>query len=226
LKTRLAYVVTGNPAVDAVSRAGLVGLTRMLAARTAAVLAPPLGVNIETRPVLFFPLLYWPVTAAQTPPSPAAAGRLNAYLRHGGLIVFDTRDANAPSPARAAAFRALTRRLDIPPLIPLPAGHVLNRAFYLLREAPGRYAGGTVWVAAKGSDANDGVSPVVVGGADWAGAWAVGPSGHPLFAAEPGGARQREMAYRFGINLVMYALTGNYKGDQVHLPAILERLGR
>ena len=41
----------------------------------------------------------------------------------------------------------------------------------------------------------------------------------------PGGARQRVLAYRFGTNLVMYALTGNYKGDQVHVPAILERLG-
>ena len=48
-------------------------------------------------------------------------------------------------------------------------------------------------------------------------------------AASPGVARrraQREMACRFGVNLVMYALTGNYKADQVHVPAILERLGR
>ena len=42
----------------------------------------------------------------------------------------------------------------------------------------------------------------------------------------PGGEQQREMAYRFGINLVMYVLTGNYKSDQVHVPAILERLGQ
>ena len=33
------------------------------------------------------------------------------------------------------------------------------------------------------------------------------------------------MAFRFGINLVMYALTGNYKTDEVHAPALLERLG-
>ena len=42
----------------------------------------------------------------------------------------------------------------------------------------------------------------------------------------PGGQRQRTLAYRFGVNLVMYALTGNYKGDQVHVPAILQRLGQ
>ena len=37
--------------------------------------------------------------------------------------------------------------------------------------------------------------------------------------------RQREMAFRFGVNLVMYVLTGSYKSDQVHVPALLERLG-
>jgi hypothetical protein len=49
--------------------------------------------------------------------------------------------------------------------------------------------------------------------------------GNNPYATIPGGARQRTLAYRFGVNLVMYALTGNYKGDQVHVPAILERLG-
>ena len=56
-----------------------------------------------------------------------------------------------------------------------------------------------------------------------------GPSianGRPLFATVPGGERQREFAYRTGINIVMYALTGNYKADQVHVPALLERLGQ
>ncbi len=48
----------------------------------------------------------------------------------------------------------------------------------------------------------------------------------PQFPVVPGGERQREMAYRFGINLLMYVLTGNYKADQVHVPAIMERLGQ
>jgi hypothetical protein len=34
------------------------------------------------------------------------------------------------------------------------------------------------------------------------------------------------MAFRFGVNLVMYALTGNYKSDQVHAPEVLRRLGQ
>ena len=46
------------------------------------------------------------------------------------------------------------------------------------------------------------------------------------FQIHGGGETQREMAYRFGVNLVMYALTGNYKADTVHAPALLKRLGR
>ena len=42
----------------------------------------------------------------------------------------------------------------------------------------------------------------------------------------PGGNQQREYAMRFGVNVVMYTLTGNYKTDQVHIPALLERLGQ
>ena len=46
----------------------------------------------------------------------------------------------------------------------------------------------------------------------------------PIFVVVPGGEKQREYSYRFGINLVMYAMTGNYKADQVHIKSILRRL--
>jgi hypothetical protein len=38
--------------------------------------------------------------------------------------------------------------------------------------------------------------------------------------------RDREFASRAGVNIVMYTLTGNYKADQVHAPALIERLGQ
>lgn len=83
--------------------------------------------------------------------------------------------------------------------------------------------------AANGAQADrtgDGVSSIVIGANDWASAWAVDESGTPLLPVEPGGEPQRERAYRAGINLVMYSLTGNYKNDQVHVPMLLERLGQ
>ena len=230
---RLAYVRTGDQAVDAESRAGLNGLSDVLNRRTAVDTGDPLGVDIETDELIFFPLLYWPVTADQSPPSPSAVERINRYIETGGTILFDTRDGNEQSPGpfggaaiAAQRLRRLTAGIKMPPLVPIPPDHVLTKSFYLMHDFPGRWDAGTLWVEPVEDHVNDGVSSVIVGADDWAGAWAVDKDGRPLYAVVPGGEEQREMALRFGINLVMYVLTGNYKADQVHVPAILERLGQ
>jgi hypothetical protein len=162
--------------------------------------------------------------------SEVARHRVNDYLHHGGTILFDSRDDRAGAApfatGTAAPLQALTAGLDIPPLMPLPSDHVLTRSFYLLQDFPGRSAGGEVWIEAREDRRLDGVSSVIVGGNDWAGAWAMDAQGQPLYAVVPGGERQRELAWRFGVNVVMYALTGNYKADQVHVPAILQRIGQ
>lgn len=239
----LAYVETGKPGIDEVSQAGLRGLSRQLFARTSVEPAEPIGVDIERDELAVYPLLYWPVTEDQAAPSSEAYGKLNAYLRGGGMIMFDTRDGDVAgfgsgATAEGNRLRQLARPLDIPPLEPVPNDHVLTRAFYLLADFPGRYAGQAVWVEAAPPDAeraegmpfrnlNDGVTPIIIGGNDWAGAWAINDNGTPMYPVGRGfaGERQREMAYRFGVNLVMHVLTGNYKSDQVHVPALLERIG-
>ena len=123
-------------------------------------------------------------------------------------------------------LRQLLQNLNPPALVPVPDGHALRQAFYLISSFPGRWDGDDVWVESYEGDVNDGVSSLIIGGHDWARAWALSPSGNPLFPLVPGGEPQREMAFRFGVNLVMYALTGNYKADQVHIPSILGRLQR
>jgi hypothetical protein len=223
LETRLAYVITGNAEVDNVSRAGLTGLGVIVNRRTAAELAAPVGVDPANDSLLFFPFLYWPLTAQQQPLSDLAAQKLNEYMRGGGTIVFDSRDPATGAPGDLLDH--LARVLDFPALVQVPEDHVLNRSYYLLRDIPGRWTGGTVWVERAGERVNDGVSSVVFGNHDWAAAWAMDDAQRPLYMPVPNGERQRELAYRFGINLVMYALTGNYKADQVHLPSILQRLG-
>ena len=226
----LAYVRTGIPEVDAESKAGLRGLSLILNQRTAVDAAAPMGVDPETDTLVFFPLLYWPIVAGEPALSPQAVARVQHYIDTGGIILFDTRDQANPTAfgaaAAAAQLKRITAGLDIPPLEPLPPDHVLTKSFYLMQDFPGRWAGGQLWVEPTEDAVNDGVSSVIVGGNEWAGAWAIGRNGQPLYAVVPGGEPQREMAYRFGVNLVMYALTGNYKSDQVHVPAILERLGQ
>ena len=239
----LAHVLTGNVQVDDIAQAGLYGLSETLFQRTSIEPGMPMGVNIETDELAFFPFLYWPITADQPVPSAEAYAKLNRYLRSGGMILFDTRDADmagfgSGSP-EGRKLQAIALPLDIPQIEPIPPDHVLTRTFYLLQEFPGRHAGRDLWVEASPPDAeqvdgmpfrnlNDGVTPVVIGGNDWAAAWAVDTSGNRMFPVGRGtaGERQREIALRFGVNLIMHVLTGNYKSDQVHVPALLDRLGQ
>ncbi|PIW26143.1 MAG: hypothetical protein COW30_16515 [Rhodospirillales bacterium CG15_BIG_FIL_POST_REV_8_21_14_020_66_15] len=224
-QTRLAYVITGDAETDRISRLGLSGLSLIVRRRTAAELSDPQGVDLDRDDLAFFPLMYWPVVSGASNMSEAARIKVNAYMQNGGTILFDTRDRAGATDL--GELRALARKLDIPPLVVAPPNHVLTRAFYLLQDFPGRWTGSALWVERAGARVNDGVSPVIAGGNDWAAAWALDENTQQaLFPAVPGGERQRELAYRFGVNLVMYVLTGNYKADQVHLPAIIRRLGQ
>lgn len=239
----LGYVVTGDVSLDRVSEAGLRGLSTILYRRTSIEPADPVPVDLETDELSVFPFLYWPISLDQPRPSAEAYARLNRYLRGGGLILFDTRDASTAgfggTSPKGRKLQQLAVPLDIPPLEPVPADHVLTRTFYLLQDFPGRYISRDVWVEAAPADAeqvegmpfrnlNDNVTPVVIGGNDWASAWAMDQSGAAMFPVGRGfaGERQREIAYRFGVNLIMHVLTGNYKSDQVHVPALLDRLGQ
>jgi hypothetical protein len=225
---RLAYVRTGNPAVDEMSHAGLIGLSFELINRTSVEPADPVGLNLATDDLVFFPLIYWPITQDAQPLPPEAAAKLDEYVRAGGTVLIDTQDAGtrlAEDQTNALMQRALAG-VDVPPLRPVPVDHVLTKSFFLMEEFPGRWNEGNVWVEAETSGARDGVSGWIVGGNDWAAAWAVDNNGNPVAALPGGQTNQREYAYRFGINLVMYVLTGNYKSDQVHVPDLLERLGQ
>jgi hypothetical protein len=229
---RLAFVITGNSEIDNTSRSGLSGLSEVLFRRTSIEAAPPFGADLERDEIAVFPFLYWPMSPTQPEVSAAALARIDQFMKTGGLILFDTRDqgnftiGTGQVGPGTQKLRQLLAKLDIPPLAPVPKDHVLTKAFYLMQDFPGRYAGGQVWVERNPGGAKDGVTSVVIGGGDWAAAWATDQNGRPVFPLIPGTPTQREMAYRFGVNLVMYTLTGNYKADQVHVPALLERLGQ
>ncbi len=232
LDTRLGYISTGATDIDRVVASGMNALTQHLGERTAAELAEPVRIDLSSaaltsESLIPYPLLYWRVTSAQSVPAPKALTILNNYLHRGGVIVFDAPDqpgalGGGGSGVVTARLQSILAGLDIPQLTELPDDHVLNRSFYLLRNQPGRYADGKVLVE-RDVTANDGVSSVVIGSNDWAAAWATDATG-PLYAVIGGTEEQRETAYRVGINMVIYALTGNYKSDQVHVPILMQRL--
>jgi hypothetical protein len=244
LQTRLAYVITGDSEVDNVSRAGLQGLTLFLAQRTALEAGEPIGLDVGRDELAFYPLIYWPIVPNAPRPSGEALARVDAYMKQGGTILFDTRDAVMAPPGPGGetrapgmlALRQILAALDIPELEPVPRDHVLTKTFFLLKDFPGRFTSGQLWVEAlptqteeeprRPARAGDGVSSIIITSNDLAGAWALRSDNQPLLPLVPGEPRQREFAYRAGVNIVMYTLTGNYKADQVHVPALLERLGQ
>jgi hypothetical protein len=246
VETHLAYVITGDAEVDGISKSGLQGLTLFLAQRTALEAGEPVGLDIARDELSFFPLIYWPVVPGAAKPSPAALSRIDAYMKNGGTVLFDTRDAimAPPGPGGASrspgmmALRNILSSLDIPELEPVSRDHVLTKTFFLLRDFPGRFNSGQLWVEAlpnadeqadetkRPARAGDGVSSIIISSNDFAGAWATRADGQATLPLVPGEPRQREFAFRAGVNIVMYTLTGNYKADQVHVPALLERLGQ
>ena len=244
-QTRLAYVLTGNADVNSIVKAGMSGLTLFLAQRTALEAGDPVGIDPAHDELAFFPLIYWPVVPGAPKPPQEAIDKIDAYMKQGGTVLFDTRDAIEAPPGDNGAsqtpgmqtLREILSSLDVPELEPVPREHVLTKTFYLLRDFPGRFDSGQTWVetlprnddedaASHPARGGDGVSPIIITSNDLAGAWAIRPDGQPMLPLSPGEPRQREFAFRAGVNIVMYTLTGNYKADQVHAPALIERLGQ
>lgn len=212
---RLAYVRTGDSRIDRASEQGLRALSEILTTRTSVEPGPPMAVDLARDDLSTYAFIYWPA-----PPSPrrlpdAALSNVDRYLAIGGLLLVDTRDAGAQQNGRPA--QAMLAGIDVPPLEQVTQEHVLTRSFYLLRSFPGRSQSAQLWAeSASAASSRDGVAAIFIGDGDWASAWS-GQAGVS--------DRQRELSLRFGVNMVMVALTGNYKADQVHVPALLERMG-
>jgi len=239
LETRLAYVASGDPKVDEVTREGLISLSRVLARRTSLTPGEPVALDPARDELSFYPLLYWPVVATRPQPPREAIAKAAAFMKEGGTIIFDTRDAltarpGGPPTPEAKWLRTLLDGVDIPELETVPADHVVTKTFYLIDGFAGRYTTGQTWIEAlpppppddspRPARAGDSVSPIIITSNDLAAGWASDADGESLYSLVPGGERQHELALRGGVNLVMYTLTGNYKSDQVHVRDLLERL--
>jgi len=229
LTLRFGYVITGDAETDKRAREGMTSLSLIVARRTSVTPETPHAIDLETSPLELYPLIYFGVPDTPRPLSSTAISRLNAYIRTGGALLIDTRNGSSLGvESDFSALKTLLEGLDAPALAPVPSDHVLTRSFYLLDSFQGRYADRRLWIEAStitpGTRRGDGVSGLFIGDGDYASAWAGDERGRQLYGVD-GGNRAREFALRFGINLVMHVLTGNYKEDQVHLPILLERLG-
>ncbi|MED5423642.1 MAG: DUF4159 domain-containing protein [Pseudomonadota bacterium] len=224
----LAYVETSNPIVNAMAQKGLQYVANALTQRTALLNVRVVGVNIAKDDLAFYPLLYWPIEN-QTLDDESYA-RSNDYINTGGMLFIDIRNGRKLAQSfysRNQPLHTLGEKLFIPLLSPLPQNHVLRKSYYLVSRdnIGGRHASGDIWLDLGGNtpktdesteETSQHVASLIIGSNDWIGIW----------SDENADIYKRENALRFAINLVMYALTGTYKQDQVHTKAILERLNQ
>lgn len=154
------------------------------------------------------------------PPLPdAEVERLSRYVRAGGCLYLDDASAVGVDAFDASARALVARLFPDRPLARLSNDHTLFRSFFLLERPFGRLAR-TDFLEGVELDDRTGV---VYGRNDLFGAFARDPGGGWRFGIEAGGDEGREMAFRMGINVVMYATCLGYKRDQVHVTEILRR---
>ena len=153
-------------------------------------------------------------------PSDEGLEQLSRYLSYGGFLLFDD-TSGADSSGFDASVRNLCAALfPTRPLSPLPSGpegHSVFRSFFLLRAPLGRVDRHSFLEGVTVGN----VAPVMYSRNDLSGALERGSDGRHLYPVVPGGDSQRKEAIKLGINLIMYALTANYKRDQVHVRRLM-----
>ena len=179
----------------------------------------PTTLRLNDRRLFSYPLLYLGGDREFDPLPEPHVKRLARHLIFGGTLIIDSADPR-PGAGFDKSVRRLVGRLFVSErLTRIKPEHTIYKSFYLLNRPVGRvsavpYLEGVV---------RDGRLAVIYSQNDLGGAWARDNFGQWEFDVHPGGQRQRELAFRWGVNLVMYALCVDYKADQVHIPFILKR---
>ncbi len=203
--------------------ARVAGLRRMaweLGRRTSVEVIPdarPMSLN---SPRIFeYPFLYLGSDGALPALSPAEVENLRRYLTFGGFVFADSNEGREGGAFDESLRRELARVMPQHALQPMPRDHVLFKSFYILDVPAGRVlARSQLEAVTIGQRA-----AVVYSQNDVAGAWTRDETGSWEYEVTPGGEHQREMAFRLGVNVAMYALCLDYKDDAVHLPLIMNR---
>lgn len=190
--------------------------------RTTSVVCEPRSVEVspETAELFEHPFAVLLVDGALPEPSDAMIEKLRAFLAYGGFLFIDDTTGGQDRAADRSVRGLIARLFPNRPLATLPAEHSLHRAFFLMRDGtPGRLAQPR-WM--EGVTVGT-LTPVVYGQTDLSGALLRSVTGQPALPCTPGGERQRTEALKVGVNLVLYALTANYKNDQVHIRELMLR---
>lgn len=201
----------------------LSGLRRLaweLQRRTSVEVVPDARPFPLSSPKLFeYPFLYMGGDGEFPPLSGAEIENLRRYLTFGGFMLADANDGSAGSGFDKCFRREVVRLFPRNPLTEVPSSHVVFKTYFMLDSAPGRLLNKPQLEACNFGKR----AALMYSQNDLAGAWSRDEGGDFEFEVSPGGEPQRELAFRMGINVCMYALCLDYKDDAVHLPLILNK---
>jgi hypothetical protein len=167
------------------------------------------------------PFLYLAGAEAFEPFSGEERALLRKFLEGGGFLLVDDAAGHVGTGFDASVREEMRNLFPRTDLQRLPSGHTVFRSFYLLRHIGGRRL---VHPYLEGIFIGD-LTPVIYCQNDLGGAWERDPAGNWVYPCEPGGEAQRREAFKLGVNLLLYALTANYKQDEIHIPFIKRRVG-
>jgi hypothetical protein len=178
------------------------------------------SLTIEDPALFSHPFLYLTGRRDFTPFSAGEVERLRTWLEAGGTLVADDAAAIPGYGFDTAVRRELARVLPAARLERLPAEHTVFKSFFLVRTVGGTRLASPFLegITLQGRTA------VIFSPNDLLGAFARDPLGRWIDPCLPGGERQRRLAFHLGVNIVMYALCGDYKQDRIHLPFLRQRI--
>lgn len=199
---------------------GLVRLGWEVRKRTSVAVDLEIAAVDPAQPSVFdYPFLVWQGDAAFPALPQAAVHNLRQHVAMGGTLLVDVSDGVEDGPFHRSVMGELKRIFVDQPIQRVSPKHVLYKTFYLLDRHGGRVPSRSYL---EGIFVEDRLG-VVISTNDLAGAMARDQFGEWEYDVGIGGEVTREMTFRLGINLVMYALCLDYKEDQVHIPFILQR---
>ena len=180
----------------------------------------PLQINLSNPNLYRYPFIYMAGNEKFDSFSQNKLHRLRDYLNYGGFLLIDDNSAKAKSKFDASVREMIDALFPQVPLRKISRDHSVFRSFYLINRVTGRMQINPYLEGIK----IKGRTVLIYSTNDLGGAWARDKLGQWTHDTIGGGSRQRQLTVRLGVNIVMYALTLDYKKDMVHLPIILERL--
>ncbi|MBI3014635.1 MAG: DUF4159 domain-containing protein [Candidatus Tectomicrobia bacterium] len=194
---------------------------RELTARTSVDAASERKVlSLTDRDLFQYPFLYMTGRNEFAPFSPEEMENLRKFASLGGLLFVDDASGTPASGFDKSLRSELERAFAQHRLERLSQDHSAFRSFYLLRNLGGRRIVNPFLLGIT----LDNWTPLLYTQNDVGSAWERDYLGNWRYEAVPGGETQRSYAFRLGINVVLYALTADYKRDLIHLPFLRRKV--